>query len=412
MKRGLPHREVVDREQQAHAAQFVQLFARPVPEIERGLLGDFQTDVLALEGTLLVQFPTELDETRGGDGPAGHVDREFDVRTELGKDRGTFGKRLFDHRLLEAGENVRLGRQFDDQRRIEDPVDRMFPAEQRFDADAATVVVVLRLIVEGHVAGKPVAQVGAERFRHVAVDVVEIGHALVLQILFVFAEEVHEHREMLAAVALRLTVEQAHERIVDRDADQDQHQLQKQSADPARLVAAEQDRRRPVDRVRDVRNDPGIDGEIGHRIAGERHRQEGDQHNGVEHDRKPEDHQFVDVEDHRERRRQPEPPLGAVAREGEQSNEQADGRAATAHQNEAVEELLAQDRAVFQSVLEVGVHHALERVAAVHAEEPEDRRHQNEEEALEEAGVLPAGGEERVHRADIERVDRLRVRNM
>ena len=175
------------------------------------------------------------------DGPAGHVDREFDVLPELGKDRGAVGQRFFHHRLLKLGEQVGFGREFDDQRRIEDAVNGMLPAEQRLDADAFTRIVVLGLVEEGHVAGKPVTQVGTERLRHVAVNVVKVGQALVLQILFVLAEELHEAAEVFPAAALRLAVEDAHEREIDRHADQHQNQLQKKPADPARLEAAEQD---------------------------------------------------------------------------------------------------------------------------------------------------------------------------
>jgi hypothetical protein len=113
--------------------------------------------------------------------------------------------------------------------------------------------------------------------------------------------------------------------------------------------------------------------------------QERYEHDGIKDYGQAEDHHLVDVKDHGKSRRITKPTSCTVTREQEDGDQQADGGAASAHEHEAVEELLGNDlggnasrgngclvRGKLRS--EVRLHNALERVAAVYAEEPKNGR--------------------------------------
>ena len=275
----------------------------------------------------------------------------------------------------------------------------MLPAQQSLRADAGPVVAVLRLIRKPKILLQSVAEIRAQALGKVAVEIRAVHQPCAGDVVLVLTEEGHEPFEVRADGRFLVLVQHADEGQVDADAEHDVDQLERRAGKGAgRGIAAQQHRRGPGDFVRNEGNPAGRHGQVGDGIADERDGQEGDQHDRVENDRQPEDHQFVDVEEHWESRGQRQPTPRAAARADQDGDQQTDGRSAAAHQHEAVEELLGQDGGRLascgqrllvggQSGGELVLHDVLQRVAAVDAEEPEHGGKQHEKESLEETGL-------------------------
>ncbi len=178
-------------------------------------------------------------------------------------------------------------------------------------------------------------------------------------------------------------VGQQHERHVDEHPYADINNLEERAAQgPRGQVAVEQDGRRPLRFHAGAGDEPGHYGHVADGGQQQRRDQKGDKHERVEHDGQAEEQHFVDVEDARHQRDEPDAAAGLrLAPEGERQRK-ADARPGPAHEHESIHERLGHDVGQRHPCCGCGfvgeygravdvVRDRIEDVGAVHARKPQ-----------------------------------------